>query len=501
MAKFMLSTAPEVFVSTAAMSSAVSRAVAAGQLRKLGSRLYTTNLREAAETLVRRHLWEIAAGYFPDALVADRTALEMRPAEDGSIFLVSASGSRVVLPGVTLRARRGIGPLDGDFKMRDRLYCMSPARAVLENMRPSRARSGAAATLRPETLEGYLERRLRDSGEEQFNALRDQAKALAPQLGLEAEAGKLDALMGALLGTRDAPLKSPAGRARARGFPFDDRRIALFEALGDALRSFAPEASRPWAPKGNAAINQAFFEAYFSNFIEGTEFTVDEARAIVFEGAASERPRDAHDVLGAFKIVADPAEMRRLPASPDAFLDMLRTRHRILMEGRPEVGPGVFKTRSNQFGAHVFVAPDQVAGTLTEAFPIYQRLSEPLHRAIFMMFLVSEVHPFADGNGRVARIMMNAELAATDQVRVLIPIVYRNNYLTALRALSTNAHAEPIIKTLVFAQRYAAAIPWQEFTSAVVALKATHAFVRPEDGDEQGIRLRIPSAADLAGQG
>jgi hypothetical protein len=109
------------------------------------------------------------------------------------------------------------------------------------------------------------------------------------------------------------------------------------------------------------------------------------------------------------------------------------------------------------FSGMVFVAPDDVHGTLSEGFRIYQRLTEPLHRAIFMMFLVSEVHPFTDGNGRIARIMMNAELAAADQVRVLIPIVYRWNYLAALRALSCNAWPEPIIKTLAFAQRYVAA--------------------------------------------
>ena len=41
-----------------------------------------------------------------------------------------------------------------------------------------------------------------------------------------------------------------------------------------------------------------FFESYFSNFIEGTEFEVDEALAIVFEGRIpKDRPADAHDVL------------------------------------------------------------------------------------------------------------------------------------------------------------------------------------------------------------
>ena len=70
MARVSLKDPPEVFVSTAAMSAAASRAAAAGKLRRLGSRLYTTDLTEDAAVIVRRHLWEIAAGYFPGGLVA-----------------------------------------------------------------------------------------------------------------------------------------------------------------------------------------------------------------------------------------------------------------------------------------------------------------------------------------------------------------------------------------------------------------------------------------------
>lgn len=130
MDRISLKNAPEVFVSTSAMSASVSRAAAAGKLQKLGSRLYTTNLTEAPESLVRRHLWEIVAGYFPGGLVADRTALEQRPAADGSVFLVAAKGGNIVLPGVTLRARRGPGWKPGDFPLRDNLFCMSTARAL-----------------------------------------------------------------------------------------------------------------------------------------------------------------------------------------------------------------------------------------------------------------------------------------------------------------------------------------------------------------------------------
>lgn len=43
----------------------------------------------------------------------------------------------------------------------------------------------------------------------------------------------------------------------------------------------------------------AFFEAYFSNFIEGAEFAVDEAADIVFRShIPAGRTADGHDVLG-----------------------------------------------------------------------------------------------------------------------------------------------------------------------------------------------------------
>jgi hypothetical protein len=115
---------------------------------------------------------------------------------------------------------------------------------------------------------------------------------------------------------------SRVGKARAAGESFDPRRIELFEKLHDALRKFPPEPVRPWRPLGNAAVNQTFFEAYFSNFIEGTEFAVEEAEAIVFRGEIpADRPADAHDVIGTFKLVSNAAEMRRLPESAEDFIE------------------------------------------------------------------------------------------------------------------------------------------------------------------------------------
>ena len=71
---------PEVFVSNAGLAAAVSREVKGGSLRKLGSRLYTRNLKDPPEQIVLRNLWPLVAAYLPGALIADRTALENRPA-------------------------------------------------------------------------------------------------------------------------------------------------------------------------------------------------------------------------------------------------------------------------------------------------------------------------------------------------------------------------------------------------------------------------------------
>jgi hypothetical protein len=60
------------------------------------------------------------------------------------------------------------------------------------------------------------------------------------------------------------------------------------------------------------ATTLPFFEAYFSNFIEGTEFSIEEAEAIVKTGdVPKNRPEDAHDVLGTFEAVADPERALR----------------------------------------------------------------------------------------------------------------------------------------------------------------------------------------------
>lgn len=467
-----------------------SRAAARGEIRRLARGLYSTNLDEPAEQLVRRRWYDVAALYFPGAVIVDRSAAAAGPAADGSLFLDigerPVNPRQVSLPGLTLRPRNGPGPVDGDAELAG-LRISSPARTVLDNLRPSRARSGVARTLRRSELEDRLDRLARTRGNTALGELRDEARAIAPALGAQEQLAQLDRLIGALLGTQDDVLHTRAARARRAGLGYDGDRLALFEALRGELASGA-FADRTAPPDPERLF--AFFEAYFSNWIEGTVFEVGEATEIIFEGRVpAQRPADAHDIQGTFAAIIDRRLRTEPPRDPDELEAYLRDGHRMIMGGRPEAAPGEYKQRANRAGMTFFVHPDLVRGTLREGFSIGRTLPEGLPRAIFSMFLVAEVHPFADGNGRVARLLMNAELSAVEQCRVMIPLSYRDEYLSALRALSQNGNPTPLGRMVDRAQRWASLMEWSGRDRVLKLMEQTNALVTPDRAAAENIHL------------
>ncbi|HMJ01791.1 MAG TPA: Fic family protein [Conexibacter sp.] len=488
---FSLADQPEVFFSTTATSRAIRRLLAAGEIRHVAGRLYTRNVSDPLEAVVRRRVWDIAGGYFPGSTIVDRTAFEAAPADpDGAVFLCGPTRRVVRLPGVVLHCRRGPSPAEGDLPfLGGDLHLSSWPRKFLDNLRPTRARNGGARrTLTATELENELQRILVSQGDAGLNRLRDEARRLAGPLGAEAELARLDARIGALLGTRTAKLASPRARAARVGLGWDDTRLPLFDALLTALNGHVPF-DRPERP-AHAGPPFAFFEAYFSNYIEGTEFLVEEAEAIVFGGAMpADRPADAHDVLGTYDVVADARLRAQTPTDASSLEELLKTLHRRILSARPEAAPGEYKTAPNRAGATLFVAPQLVRGTLAHGLERYLALPPGFQRAAFAMFLVAEVHPFADGNGRVARALANAELSAAGQQRLIVPTVLRDDYVNALRALSHHANATPLIRVLDRTQDLCAQLDWRALEGVHRRLGDLHAF----DPPSSGVRLRLPS--------
>jgi fido (protein-threonine AMPylation protein) len=185
--------------------------------------------------------------------------------------------------------------------------------------------------------------------------------------------------------------------------------------------------------------------------------------------------------------------MTRTAASPDEFLDLLRARHAMLMGGRPEIA-GAFKTLPNQAGMTLFVDPALVDGTLREGWRRLVELDTAWERAVYTMFLVSEVHPFTDGNGRIARVLMNAELVAGQQSKIIVPTGFRSDYLSALRRLSRDDDPSVYIKALRFLHDYTAQIDWTTHDGAEADLRTTNAFEETNDAPRLRLLRPVPPA-------
>jgi hypothetical protein len=474
-------------------SSTLHDREARGELVRLARGIYSTEVEADPADTVRRGWREIVGRQFPGAVVTDRSALWAQP-HDGYLFVVSSRSGSLTLPGLEVASRKGIGPLEGDVALGGGVHLASRPRALLDNTRPTRRRGVLPpATLSRAELADWVDHLCAVDGAERLDGYRNTAEELAKALEVEPRRVEvLNEIVGAALGTRKSTSGSVAMRARAAGVPFDQRRIIRFELLADHLRNVLTTYPALAADADRRKV-LPFWEAYFSNFIEGTEFTPDEAERIVFEGEVPPaRPEDAHDVLGTYELVNDDAEMRRRTASADEFIDMLQRWHRTILGGRPDKRPGRFKRASNQAGSTVFVAPDLVEGTLRRGYEILRSLATPTQRGAFVAFLVSEVHPFEDGNGRLTRAVMNSEYVAGDEQRAVIPTVTRNDYLRALRRLSRQDHPDLLVAYLDRVRRWTARMDWSTLSHSRELLESTNAFADPNDAEDRGLHLLDP---------
>jgi len=470
-----------------AESKRISALVKKGIAKKIAPRIYTTNSDDTPESIIKRNWFRILAAQYPKSLLSHRSALECRPTPSGQIYVTYSYTKKVPLPGLVVHFQQGHAPIEGDTPFFGELYLSQQARAFLENFQPSRKVNEDSKTLSGEELEEKLESIIRTKGESGLNELRDRARQIAPILEMEKEFEHLNKIIGALLSTKPSKfLSSTVAKARAIGEPFDPARIAPFEKLYQTLagREYPEFPDKNVTPK--AYQNFAFFESYFSNYIEGTEFTVDEAKQIIIsQTPLPARNEDSHDVLGTYTLVSNRNEMSISPGTDKELLKILLYRHDILLSARIDKNPGQFKDQNNRAGNTEFVDWQLVTGTLKKGFEWYSLLRHPFARAAYIMFLISEVHPFIDGNGRIARVMMNAELSSKGFSKIIVPTVYREDYMGALCKLTRQNDAEAYIGMLSRVFEFSSTIYGEDIDETERYLISCNAFMEPKKGKLQ----------------
>jgi fido (protein-threonine AMPylation protein) len=463
----------------------IRNASRAGKLFPIRKGIYIDTDNEAVvnQTIISQW-YRIAQFLFKGSIAAFRTADELRPM-NGRIYLLAEDlKRRTVAVGPikfiadTGNTSVGVEPFDAEM-MRS-----NSARLLLENLSLSRAKASIKKTLGKDWVETQLVHEIEMRGEIGVNRIRDEAREIADALDYKNEFDVLNKMVSALLNTHTAKgvLHTRPGIARATDEPYDKERIQRFNAFAEYLLQVNLKIM-PYKYEKASWRHITFFEGYFSNYIEGTEFTIDEAEEITFSGKENyERHEDSHDLLSHVALSGDHVEMCYVPDSAETLINTLKYRHRVLFPQRPNKKPGGFKEKPNKAGSTYFVEPDKVKGTLVQGFDIYQAIPSGIKKALFIHFLVSECHPFDDGNGRLSRIMMNAELVANDLYKIIVPTVAWDNYLDGMRQATRQSSFRVMVKVLHQLHQYTASINWSDYGESRKTLETDAADQEADEG-------------------
>ena len=68
----------------------------------------------------------------------------------------------------------------------------------------------------------------------------------------------------------------------------------------------------------------------------------------------------------------------------------------------------------------------------------------PLELAAYTHLQIAKVHPFLDGNGRLARLMLNFQLVKAGYLPISLPSKYREQYFNCLEEFKVNKNGKLI---------------------------------------------------------
>jgi hypothetical protein len=83
------------------ISREINKFLREGKLRKLAPKIYSPNLEEAPEEIVRRNIFKIIGALYQGTILSHRS-LEFCPASSGDLFLTGSYTRNIELPGVKI---------------------------------------------------------------------------------------------------------------------------------------------------------------------------------------------------------------------------------------------------------------------------------------------------------------------------------------------------------------------------------------------------------------
>ena len=97
---------------------------------------------------------------------------------------------------------------------------------------------------------------------------------------------------------------------------------------------------------------------------------------------------------------------------------------------------------------HVPPPPEAVTDAMSALLELLESEPKPMVRAVLGHWLFGFIHPYMDGNGRMARFLMNLMLAAGGYPWTIVRTTRRKEYLDALESASADQNIVPFAKFL-----------------------------------------------------
>ena len=227
-------------------------------------------------------------------------------------------------------------------------------------------------------------------------------------------------------------------------------RINSLKTELDALRPLPKEAERRIFDKFRFDWN------FHSNSLEGNSLSYGETRAFLLHGlTASGKPlKDYLDIKGHNEAILGLEEI--VQEERPLTEALIRELHQLILaepyeiravapDGRPttkKITPGKYKTEPNFVRTvtgekFVFASPEETPIKMRELIEWFRENKEREHPLVLSALFHHEftrIHPFDDGNGRLARILMNLILMQAGFPPVIIPVKDRETYYRSIRA-------------------------------------------------------------------
>lgn len=184
---------------------------------------------------------------------------------------------------------------------------------------------------------------------------------------------------------------------------------------------------------------------YTSNAIEGNTLTLRETAELIEHGiTVGGKPlRDHLEAVDHYHAIL---WMRELASQPDPISEMtVREMHRrIVARSQPELG-GIYSTLPRRIAGSAVIFPNALKiPELMKRFGEWLARADPLASAGFEAhFQLVAIHPFGDGNGRTARLLMNLLLLRAGYPPVAVRPEDRKTYLDALEHASLQEDLRP----------------------------------------------------------